>query len=79
MKQRYAMGYLCFFLIMPLMAGEDNLARKANYQLAGRFAPYKIKKLMYSTSINPKWIEGTENFGTNGRHLKEKHFMLLIQ
>ena len=42
------------------MAGEDNLARKANYQLAGRFAPYKIKKLMYSTSINPKWIEGTE-------------------
>mgnify|MGYP001567854046 FL=1 len=44
------------------MAGEDNLAGKANYQLAGRFAPYKIKKLMYSTSINPKWIEGTENF-----------------
>jgi len=62
MKQRYAMGYLCFFLIMPLMAGEDNLEGKANYQLAGRFAPYKIKKLMYSTSINPKWIEGTENF-----------------
>ena len=44
------------------MAGEDNLARKANYQLAGRFAPYKIKKLMYSTSIDPKWIQGTENF-----------------
>ena len=62
MKQRYTMGYLYFFLIMPLMAGEDNLVRKANYLLAGRFAPYKIKKLMYSTSINPKWIEGTENF-----------------
>ncbi|MBT6390995.1 MAG: S9 family peptidase, partial [Candidatus Marinimicrobia bacterium] len=62
MKQRYAMGYLCFFLIIPLMAGDDNMARKANYQLAGRFAPYKIKKLLYSTSINPKWIEGTENF-----------------
>ena len=35
---------------------------KANFDLATQFAPYKIKKLTYSTSLNPKWIQGTNNF-----------------
>ncbi len=34
----------------------------ANYRLAGRFAPYKMNDLVYSTSVQPRWIEGTESF-----------------
>ncbi len=34
----------------------------ANYRLAARFAPYKLDRLIYSTSVNPRWIEGTERF-----------------
>ncbi len=34
----------------------------ANYRLAARWAPYKIDKLIYSTTVNPRWIEGTERF-----------------
>jgi dipeptidyl-peptidase-4 len=34
----------------------------ANYRLAARFAPYKIRTLIYSTSISPRWIEGSERF-----------------
>ncbi len=34
----------------------------ANYDLAARFAPYKIQKLIYSTSVSPKWIENSESF-----------------
>jgi hypothetical protein len=34
----------------------------ANYRLAARFAPYKLERLIRSTSINPRWIEGTERF-----------------
>lgn len=34
----------------------------ANYELAGRWAPYKIDDLMYSTSVAPRWIEGGEKF-----------------
>ncbi len=37
-------------------------SNKANYDLATRFAPYKIKKMTYSTSINPKWIKGSNRF-----------------
>ncbi len=34
----------------------------ANYELAARFAPYKVRDLIHSTSVNPRWIEGTQSF-----------------
>lgn len=34
----------------------------ANYRLAARFAPYKIRRLVYSTTITPRWIKGSEKF-----------------
>ncbi len=34
----------------------------ANYELAGRWAPYKTNDLVYSTSVNPRWIDGGERF-----------------
>jgi dipeptidyl-peptidase-4 len=40
----------------------DNAVTTANYQLAARFAPYKIRRLIYSTSVSPRWIEGSERF-----------------
>ena len=76
MNKKYAIGYLCFCLVMPLLAEENNISNKANYQLAGRFAPYKIKKLLYSTSINAKWIEGTENFWYEWKTADGKSFYM---
>jgi hypothetical protein len=35
---------------------------EANYRLAGRFSPPRMSKLVYSTSVNPRWIEGSERF-----------------
>lgn len=34
----------------------------ANYRLAARFAPYKLDDLLHSTSVAPRWIEGSERF-----------------
>jgi dipeptidyl-peptidase 4 len=34
----------------------------ANYRLAGRFAPYKMRRLVSSLSVSPRWIEGSEKF-----------------
>src|SRR5690606_13886270 len=34
----------------------------ANYRLAARWAPYKIDKLIYSTTVNPRSIKGSERF-----------------
>ena len=34
----------------------------ANYDLAARFAPYKIQDMVHSTTVSPNWIEGSERF-----------------
>jgi dipeptidyl-peptidase-4 len=43
-------------------AGSGDTVRLANWQLGARFAPYKFGKLIYSTTVSPRWIEGTEKF-----------------
>ena len=34
----------------------------ANYDLAARFAPYKVRGLLYSTGVTPNWIEEGDRF-----------------
>ena len=34
----------------------------ANYQQAARFAPYKIRELVHSTSVQPRWINDGDRF-----------------
>jgi dipeptidyl-peptidase 4 len=34
----------------------------ANFDLAARWAPYKIRELIHSTSVSPKWIDGGDKF-----------------
>ncbi|MEQ9104732.1 MAG: DPP IV N-terminal domain-containing protein [Rhodothermales bacterium] len=37
-------------------------AQTVNWDLAARFAPYRMSDLVHSTSVNPRWIEGGESF-----------------
>ena len=34
----------------------------ANFELAARFAPYKVRDLVHSTRVAPRWIEDTNRF-----------------
>lgn len=43
-------------------SGAQAAAGPANYRLAARFAPYKITRLIYGTTVGPRWIEGTDRF-----------------
>jgi dipeptidyl-peptidase-4 len=43
-------------------AGSGDTVHIANWRLAARFAPYKFSHLIYSTTVNARWIEGTEKF-----------------
>lgn len=49
----------------------------ANYRLAARFAPYKMRHLIYSTSVNPRWIQGTERFWYEWENSDGKFFYLV--
>jgi dipeptidyl-peptidase-4 len=35
---------------------------KANYQLASRFSPAKLKKMVYSTAVDPHWLKLSNRF-----------------
>jgi dipeptidyl aminopeptidase/acylaminoacyl peptidase len=46
---------------------------KANYQLASRFSPKKLEKLVFSTSVDPHWLKQSDRFWytyetTNGKN-----------
>jgi dipeptidyl-peptidase-4 len=60
-----------------LSAQETVRVIEANYQLAARFAPYKIEKLIYSTSVSPRWIEGSERFWHEWETSDGKFFYLV--
>ena len=46
----------------PAPQESDAQAGPANYELAARFAPYRISDMVHSTSVDPRWIEGTDRF-----------------
>jgi dipeptidyl aminopeptidase/acylaminoacyl peptidase len=50
---------------------------EANWQLAARFAPYEMRDLVYSTSVQPRWIEGTDNFWYRYETSDGARFMLV--
>jgi dipeptidyl aminopeptidase/acylaminoacyl peptidase len=37
-------------------------AAKANYQLAARFSPKKLEKMVFSTSVDPHWLKKSDRF-----------------
>jgi dipeptidyl aminopeptidase/acylaminoacyl peptidase len=49
----------------------------ANYELASRFAPYKINKMVHSTGVTPRWIEGGEQFWFEWEDGSGKHFYIV--
>ncbi len=49
----------------------------ANYQLAGRWAPYRIRDLLYSTSVNPNWIENGDRFWYAWNHADGTRWMIV--
>ncbi|MFQ5743370.1 MAG: DPP IV N-terminal domain-containing protein [Acidobacteriota bacterium] len=55
----------------------DHGARTANYKLAARFAPYKMRRLIYDTSVSPRWIEGSEKFWYEWETSDDKLFYIV--
>src|SRR5690606_23521957 len=43
-------------------SNETDNTIKANYQLASKFSPSKLKKMIFSTEVKPKWINFSDKF-----------------
>lgn len=64
-----AAALLLAVALPPVLSGQSLAARRqvtpvteANYRLGARFAPMRMSRLVYSTSVNPRWIQGSERF-----------------
>jgi hypothetical protein len=40
----------------------DNRVHKANYELAARWTPQKVGKMVFDTSVTPRWFETSDRF-----------------
>lgn len=49
-------------LLLFLLFVTPVAAQTANFDLAARFAPYRLDDMMYDTSVSPRWIPGGESF-----------------
>jgi dipeptidyl aminopeptidase/acylaminoacyl peptidase len=52
-------------------------AGSANYQLAARFAPYKFRDLLKSTTVTPRWIQRSDRFWYEWETSSGKTFWLV--
>ena len=54
------------FLFSCLLVGYASTAQepifKGNYELAARFSPEKVKKMIFSTSVDPHWMKKSTRF-----------------
>lgn len=48
--------------VSSVSAQEVAQQHKANYQLAARFSPEKLKRMIFSTEVNPNWLKHSERF-----------------
>lgn len=50
-----------FFLTLQTAFSQEPVY-KGNYELAARFSPDKIKKMVFSTSVSPHWLKKSDRF-----------------
>ena len=71
---------LTFFLLAGLFVpaqGQDNVVTKANYRLAERFSPEKLERMVFSTSVNPNWLESGDKFWYSYKTSEGEFFYLV--
>ncbi|MBD0295379.1 MAG: hypothetical protein ICV84_09320, partial [Flavisolibacter sp.] len=57
-----------FFLLTGILfyclkiQAQQTPATKANYQLASRFSPKKLEKMIFSTTVDPHWLKKSDRF-----------------
>ncbi len=56
---KYFLPFLFLFCFSFSNAQDQSTLAKPNYQLASKFSPNKLSKMIFSTEVNPNWI----NFG----------------
>ncbi|MBU1012999.1 MAG: S9 family peptidase [Bacteroidetes bacterium] len=63
-KKILVFNLIILLLAIPVtnMMAQPSPLTKANYHLAERFSPEKLKKMVFSTGVNPNWLSTGDRF-----------------
>lgn len=65
-KRNFIWGLMLCWLLISFVtltpAQERTPIKKANYKLAERFSPAKMKKMVFSTAVSPHWLKRSTRF-----------------
>jgi dipeptidyl-peptidase-4 len=61
----------------PPAAGAPAKAAKANYELASRWTPAKVGKLVFDTAVTPHWMESGDRFWYTFENNKGRKFYIV--
>lgn len=53
---------LAILFAFAVLKSQNTPHKTANYQLAARFSPEKLKKMIFSTSVDPHWLKESDRF-----------------
>ena len=53
---------LTFLLVSIFMLAQPIPIEKANYELAARFSPDNLKRMVFSSSVSPHWLKNSQRF-----------------
>lgn len=53
---------VCMLFMLPVAAQERMPLTKSNYAAAERFSTAKVRQMVYSTSVQPNWLEKSNRF-----------------
>ena len=57
------LSILCFFIVTGItQAQEKDKTPAPNYNLAAKFSPTQLAKMVHSTEVNPHWLKNGNRF-----------------
>ncbi len=51
-----------FFLSLHIVCGQEKELATPNYELTAKFSPSKLRTMIFSTEVNPNWINFSDKF-----------------
>ncbi|MEL6251821.1 MAG: DPP IV N-terminal domain-containing protein [Bacteroidota bacterium] len=59
---RPLLSIICLLGLMASATAQNTPVNKANYSLAARFSPDNLKRMVFSTSVDPHWLKNSNRF-----------------
>ncbi|MFN8582770.1 MAG: DPP IV N-terminal domain-containing protein, partial [Gemmatimonadaceae bacterium] len=63
---------------VPAQEASDKAAAHANWELSGKFAPDALRRITYSTTVQPHWLGKTDSLWYNWRDHNGATFVLVV-